>query len=597
MTISDNYAPDVSDGNGVTTIFTGNWSPLVASNMRVYLETKSTGAQTLQTQGVDYTLTFSESGYSVTMASAPSSSYRVIRSREIAITQGQPYKTSQGFQGSNLESSLDKLTAAAQDIREELNRAIIYPLGEDGSFGRTLPSAASRANKIIAFDDDGDVIVSNNDLEDIEDSIDISEQNAAAALASATAAATSATAASNSAAAAAASAAEGLYNKTIDLTFSDSPYVPLASDEGALYKINTSGGNVVINFSTLATYAEDITFAFVKTTGDANTITINRGGSDTINGGTSSVASAQWVTYAFIGDTSSGTWVSTVQTSSLGDMAQQNSDNINVTGGTAALDTLSVDGKAISGTNTGDQFYYSHVAGCLITSLTGNSTTASFTLSAGQATDSTNAKLMAIASQEWKVSNGSAANGYQGGSTLPNSDTIHVFLINGSSGTATFAHNGLTPTLPSGYTYYRRVGSFNTNGSGAPLPFTSIEMGGGAVASFLTTQVQDIAITNLSTSRVAYALSVPLDIKVQPIFRHSTNTAGSLIILTCGDLETDVAPSNNSSAPQFDLYSDSFLVTANSLLITNTSGQIGARASTGSTSLYLTTRGWIDFRR
>lgn len=130
-----------------------------------------------------------------------------------------------------------------------------------------------------------------------------------------------ATAAAASAAAAAASAASGLYNNIIDLTFSNSPYIPLVAANGDLYRIDTSGGNVVINLNLLATYAHNMIFAFVKTTGDANTITVNRGGTDTISGATSITISTQYEVHVLVGEQSSGSWLDTVQTTGIADGA------------------------------------------------------------------------------------------------------------------------------------------------------------------------------------------------------------------------------------------------------------------------------------
>ena len=122
-----------------------------------------------------------------------------------------------------------------------------------------------------------------------------------------------------SAAAAAASAAEGLYNTVVAKTFADSPIVPLAAEEGYLYSIDTSGGNVVINLSALSVYAEDMKFAFVKNTVDANTLTINRGGTDTISGNTSATISTQYEVNVITGDSATGTWIKSVQSAALAD--------------------------------------------------------------------------------------------------------------------------------------------------------------------------------------------------------------------------------------------------------------------------------------
>lgn len=137
MSISDNYAPNKSVGNGVTTVFTGNWKVLNASYFRLALENIATGVQTLQTQGLDYTLTFNDSGYVATMAVAPSSAFNVIRYRSIDLTQTDPYRTSKGFQGKVIEDSLDKLTGISQDQQDAIDRSLTFAIGSTSS--TTLP--------------------------------------------------------------------------------------------------------------------------------------------------------------------------------------------------------------------------------------------------------------------------------------------------------------------------------------------------------------------------------------------------------------------------------------------------------------------------
>ncbi len=135
MSIADNYAPDITAGNDATTVYTGNWSPLAADNMRVALQTIATGVigdPLDQGAGADeYQLTFTDAGYSITMGTAPTSAQKVIRYREVGMTQETPFKTSQGFQGPVHENALDKLTAICQDLRDDLDRAIIVPIGEE----------------------------------------------------------------------------------------------------------------------------------------------------------------------------------------------------------------------------------------------------------------------------------------------------------------------------------------------------------------------------------------------------------------------------------------------------------------------------------
>jgi hypothetical protein len=247
---------------------------------------------------------------------------------------------------------------------------------------------------------------------------------------------------------------------------------------------------------------------------------------------------------------------------------------------------------------------YSHIAGFLPTSQTFTSSTiASMTITAGQATDSTNASMLAGSSFSWNISNGNAGNGYQGGTTLPNSSTIHFYVMataSDTSWTSSFASLSLTPTLPGSYTKYRRVFSLRTSGAGALLPATMIEAEGGSVVSWLATATLDISTTTLGTSRTAYALNVPTGIKVHPILRFNMTFISASIILTSGD-ETDIAPptygTSFTTAPGFDVIPANNNPVANTYLTTDTSGQIGARATTTSVSLYAVTRGWKDFRR
>ena len=123
------------------------------------------------------------------------------------------------------------------------------------------------------------------------------------------------------------------------------------------------------------------------------------------------------------------------------------------------------------------------ITGYLPSSISGTDTTASLTVSTGQATDTTDAVFITKnTTTSWAVSNGNAINGYQGGSTLPNSTAIHFYICNGSSGTGVFASSSLTPTLPTGYaTYYRRIFSLLTTSAGALIPVVTNETGGGAV--------------------------------------------------------------------------------------------------------------------
>ena len=177
--------------------------------------------------------------------------------------------------------------------------------------------------------------------------------SATAAAASETAAAssesnasTSETNAAASAAAAASSAAEGLYNDVVTLTNADSPYVPSAAEEGTLFRLDMTSGAITINLSALSTYAEDMKFGFVKVDAGGNSATINRGGTDTISGNTSVTLSNQYETHVIVGDSATGTWIDTVQTTGIADDSVTNAKLANMAQAT-------IKGRA-SGAGTGD---------------------------------------------------------------------------------------------------------------------------------------------------------------------------------------------------------------------------------------------------
>jgi hypothetical protein len=278
----------------------------------------------------------------------------------------------------------------------------------------------------------------------------------------------------------------------------------------------------------------------------------------------------------------------------------------NNTGSTANAADLSV-AQVLAMLGVGSGVIYNAISGLLPTSIASSSSTScTMTITAGQAADSTNSTMLSGGSFAWSLANGNAINGYQGGTTLPNSSTIHFFMCKGSSGTASFASTSLTPTLPAGYnTYYRRIFSLFTSSAGTLLGSvgsggTAIETEGGAMTFFVTTQPQDVNVTTLGTARTQFGLSVPTGIKVSPLCRASIAN-GNCVILTSGD-ETDVAPGSDSSitaTPGFDLngagLADPMFFQVP--LITNTSGQIGARAGTTSSHFAVYTRGWVDFRR
>jgi hypothetical protein len=123
---------------------------------------------------------------------------------------------------------------------------------------------------------------------------------------SATNAATSATAAANSATTAAAAAAAGLYRQVLDKTAN---YTVLAADQGTLFRMNTGSGALTVTLPQISTVTDGFKVSVVKWTGDANGVTINRSGSDTINGTTNATIGSQYTQTTFVADFETNTWL------------------------------------------------------------------------------------------------------------------------------------------------------------------------------------------------------------------------------------------------------------------------------------------------
>jgi hypothetical protein len=179
-----------------------------------------------------------------------------------------------------LNTALDKIAAWAQQLLLKINRSIRLADG-DAAATLTLPTATSRASKVLAFDSNGDVTVSTEDLSDIEGaatSATAAAASATAAAASETAAATSETNAAASEAAAAA-AAQG-WADTVSVTAGTTNIE--TTDARKYYILDASGGSITMNLPAVGT-EDGLTLGF-EVLDASNSITIARDGTDTING-------------------------------------------------------------------------------------------------------------------------------------------------------------------------------------------------------------------------------------------------------------------------------------------------------------------------
>jgi hypothetical protein len=186
-----------------------------------------------------------------------------------------------------------------------------------------------------------------------------------------------------------------------------------------------------------------------------------------------------------------------------------------------------------------------------------------------------------------------AAGTNQGGldtGSKANSATYHVFAISDGASTVDvlFSTSLGSPTMPSGYTKKRRLGSVITDGSGNIRAF--VQTGD---RFQLTTPVLDFNASTIGTARSLVALTVPAGLKVEAMIRaYSTVTGANVMVLT-DPAEADTAPSL-SAAPLHTLNGAGQAFQG--VIGTDTSRQIAARSNAATQLLRAATFGWIDRR-
>ena len=183
------------------------------------------------------------------------------------------------------------------------------------------------------------------------------------------------------------------------------------------------------------------------------------------------------------------------------------------------------------------------------------------------------------------------ANGLDAGA-LANNTFYHVFMIISPLGNyAAFASTSLTPTLPSGYKFKRRVGSVRTDGAAHILSFLHTR------DEFLyAVPIQDAAAFAVGAT-ATHTLSLPTGIRVTALFTILfQNSAGAAfgIFFPPDFSQTANTPGGNIDA----IVNNSTLQTAKIFRVrTNTLAQVKSSWNPGvSNLLYINTLGWVDDR-
>ena len=161
MTVSSTNTKNSYSGNGSTTVFAYTFKIFDDDDITVILRTDATGGETVQTKTTDYTVSGvgNAGGGNITFGTAPASGITVVLIRETAQTQTTDYTPNDPFPAASHEDALDKLTLIVQDQQEELDRSIKVSRTNTITSPEFTVGATDRANRIFAFDSNGDLSV------------------------------------------------------------------------------------------------------------------------------------------------------------------------------------------------------------------------------------------------------------------------------------------------------------------------------------------------------------------------------------------------------------------------------------------------------
>lgn len=196
---------------------------------------------------------------------------------------------------------------------------------------------------------------------------------------------------------------------------------------------------------------------------------------------------------------------------------------------------------------------------------------------------------------------GTNEGGLDAGSLGPN-QTWHVYIIsNISSVDVIFSQNGISPSLPSGFSLYRRVGSFTTNASSQIRQFSQFGN------RFIYTERPVVSQSGVAVGIGGTPIilnGIPSDIRVRPIISSQITSNVSWAFYQIGSTypSTQIPGTNNTTANTYLRQGQAAaMVGAFSLeFYTDTLKTIGIETSSavgaGASGLYIDVYGWFDDR-
>lgn len=157
MTIATAIARADYAGNGISVMFPVPFYFLEAPHIEV-VRRGVDGVETALSKDVHFTVAGAgvKAGGAITMLTAPASGEQLTIRRKVPITQTLDYVANDPFPAESHELGLDKSAMIDQQLAEEISRTLRAPVTDP--IVTTLPRAADRASKFMAFDAVGNPI-------------------------------------------------------------------------------------------------------------------------------------------------------------------------------------------------------------------------------------------------------------------------------------------------------------------------------------------------------------------------------------------------------------------------------------------------------
>lgn len=225
------------------------------------------------------------------------------------------------------------------------------------------------------------------------------------------------------------------------------------------------------------------------------------------------------------------------------------------------------------------------------------------TISTGSGWDSTGSKILTLSSAITKQidaawSAGDAAGGLFSGSVSADT-TYHLFVIEKDSDgsiDAGFDTSLTAANIPAGYTAYRRVASFITDGSSNLIGFNAFEIMGGAVRVDYDEMIIDVSDTTPDTAGTDVAMSVPSGVNLIAHLSSYLQQGAGVNILITSDHQNNISIVNGQNTLRV-LSTSEAAINDLDLVVAGT-GNIQYRSTSGTVTVFtISTKGYTDPRR